>query len=114
MSTSSIKFRSGIALGSLVGAGVMWLFATKKGKEVRTQVMDHAAAVYGRVKERILESESWDTLTKSKFAAVVQDAVDRYAIETGLADNIKRMVNTLVNTQWRHVKKEIKKRKKVI
>jgi len=105
-------FKKGLFLGGLVGAGLMWLGVTKKGKEVREEVLEYATDVYGDVKKQILASETWGNLTKSKYVAMVHDAVDAYAIKTGIADHVKQMITRLVSAEWNTLEKELKKKKR--
>jgi len=104
------KFKKGVFLGGLLGAGVMWLNTTKKGREVREQLLDSSAEVYAQVKNKLSESGALENMTKNKYIAMVGDVVDKYAIQTGMADNVKKMVTKLVNSQWKQVKKGSKKK----
>ncbi|HYE59730.1 MAG TPA: YtxH domain-containing protein [Candidatus Kapabacteria bacterium] len=105
------RFNKGLFVGGLVGAALVWLNATKKGKAVRDEVLDHAANVYDQVKERIMATDTWTTLSQSKYAAIVQDVVDSYARDRGLGENIRNMVDIIVRKQWRPMKREMKKRR---
>ncbi|MFH1286167.1 MAG: hypothetical protein ABII02_00195 [Candidatus Magasanikbacteria bacterium] len=99
------KFNKGFLFGGLMGVGLAWLNLTKKGKDVRAQLLDHSAEVYGQIKEKVDESGAVDKITKTKYGAMVKEAVDKYAIENGLADNVKGMVAKLVKSQFKQVKK---------
>ena len=105
------KFKKGLFLGGLLGAGMMWLNISTKGKEVREQMLDHAAEVYTGLKNQVLGSAQYNNLTKSKYMAEVKKYVDKYAIQNGLADNVKKMVVKVVVAQWSKLKEEIKKEK---
>lgn len=105
------RFKKGLFLGGLLGAGVMWLNTTKKGRKMREQLLDYSADIYADVKEKVMSSDTWDTMTKSKYVAMVQDAVDKYAIKTGMAENVKNMVVKLVSSQWNQLQSEKKKKK---
>ena len=103
------KFKKGLCLGGLFGAGLMWLNTTKKGKEVREEMLDHAAEVYVKVKDQVLASDKYKNLTKSQYVKMVGEYVDKYAVKNGLADNVKKMVSKLVNAQWNNLKGQMKK-----
>lgn len=105
------KFNKGLVLGGLLGAGLMWLNATKKGKEVREQMIDYASEVYEEVKEKVLASEGWEKMTKSEYYKIVEKIVDKYAVENDLADTVRDMVTKIVNAQWGKITKEDKKTK---
>lgn len=103
------KFNKGLLFGGLLGAGMVWLGTTKKGREMREKMIDYAADVYVEVKKKIVASEQWQTMTKSAYVQMVKDAVDKYAVQNGLAESIKQMVVKLVSAQWANLKKEMGK-----
>ena len=106
------KFKKGLVFGGLLGAGLMWLSTTKKGREVRDQIFDYAADVYADVKERVATSDQFGKMTKNKYVTLVRETVDKYAIQNGLADNVKNMVVKLVSSQLKSIQREIGGRKK--
>jgi len=95
------KFKKGLFLGGLLGAGMMWLNATKKGKETRDQMLDYAADVYSDVKIKVMESDGWDKMTKTKYYKMVEEVVNKYAVENDLIDSIRDMVEKIVKAQWK-------------
>jgi len=99
------KFKHGLFLGGLLGAGLVWLNATKKGKQVRDDILDNAATVYSDVKDKILASEGWDKMTKSKYYTFVEQAVNKYAVENDLLDSMRDMIERVVKAQWKNVPK---------
>jgi len=103
------KFKKGLCLGGLLGAGMMWLNTTKKGKEMRDEMLDHAAEVYVGLKDKILASSKYKDLTKHEYVKMAQELVNKYAVENGLAENVKKMVEKLVVAQWKNLKGEMKK-----
>jgi len=103
------KFKKGLCLGGLLGAGLVWLNTTKKGKELREVMLDKAADVYTDLKEKILSSDQYKKMTKNQYIKMVKKYIDKYAIDNGLAENIKNMVTKVVIAQWNNLKKELKK-----
>lgn len=103
------KFNKGLFLGGLLGAGLMWLSTTKKGKEVREQMLDHAAEVYVKIKKEVLNSSQYQDLSKNKYVQLVKEYVDKYAVENGLAENVKNMVVKVVTSQWSKLREDLKK-----
>ncbi len=103
------KFNKGLVLGGLLGAGLMWLSATKKGKEVREQMINYASEVYEEVKTKVMASEGWEKLTKNEYYKIVEKIVDKYAVENDLADTIRDMVSKIVKSQWKKIETEKKK-----
>jgi len=104
------KFSKGLFFGGLAGAGLMWLGVTKKGKEVKEKILDHAADVYGDIKDVLMKSDAWKKMNKNQYVKMVKEKVDKYAIENGLAENVKNMIVKVVSSQWNNIQKEIKKR----
>ncbi len=99
------KFKKGMFLGGLLGAGLVWLNTTKKGKQVRDQVLDHAAEVFAELREKLEGSKEWDNLTKSKYVKMAKAAVEKYASKNGLPANVANMITKLVTNQWKNLKK---------
>lgn len=104
------RFKKGLFFGGLLGAGLMWLATTKKGREVREEMLDHAAAVYVKLKQKILASEVYASMNKNKYAQLVKEYVDKYAVENGLAENVKNLVMKVVSAQWKNMQEELKKK----
>ena len=102
------KFKKGLFFGGLLGAGMMWLNTTKKGKETRDQLLDHAADVYAEVKDKTLASEQWDKMTKTKYYKAVESAVNKYAVENDLVDSMRDMIEKVVKAQRKKLKGENK------
>ncbi|OIO18495.1 MAG: hypothetical protein COY69_00085 [Candidatus Magasanikbacteria bacterium CG_4_10_14_0_8_um_filter_32_14] len=96
------KFKNGLFFGGLLGAGLVWLNATKKGKEVRDELLNNAASVYTDVKEKILASEGWDKMTKTKYYKFVEQTVNKYAVENDLLDSMRDMIEKVVKAQWKN------------
>ncbi len=103
------KFKKGLFLGGLLGAGMTWLMATQKGKEVREQMLDHAADVYTNLRKELLQSESYEKLTKNRYISLLNEYVDKYAVENGLAGEVKEMIIKVVGSQWKSLRDELKK-----
>lgn len=103
------KTKKALLLTSLVGAGLLWLSTTKKGKEVRGQALEYAEEVYGEVRKQVLASKTWDKMTKTKFAALVAEVVDEYSKKEGIGANVKKMIEKIVATQWENLQAEAQK-----
>lgn len=101
------RFKLGFSLGTILGAGLLWLNATEKGRKKRDALLDHAAAVYAQVKERVRASDAWKQMSQSDYAAMVKEVVDKYAVQTGLAEEVKRLVEKLVRTQWKNLREQM-------
>ena len=94
------KFKKGLFFGGIIGAGITWLNSTKKGKQVRDEMLDHAADVYEKLLEDVKQTDKWKELSEHEYTQKVSEFVDRYAVDTGISDKAKKMVQTLVVDQW--------------
>ena len=103
------KFKKGLFFGGLLGAGMVWLNTTKKDRKMREEMLDHAAEIYVGLKERVLSSKEYENLNKNQYVKMVKEAVDKYAIDNGLAEGVKNMVIKVVSGQYKNLKSEIKK-----
>lgn len=101
------KFKFGFSLGALFGAGLLWLNATEQGRKKRDELLDHASVVYERVKERLMASDAYKKMTQSEYGQLVKDVVDKYAIQTGMSANVKRLVEKVVRMRWKAILKEL-------
>lgn len=101
------KFKAGIFLGGLLGAGLMWLNLTPKGRETRDQMLDHSAKIYSIIKEKIQTSEQYKNLPKNAYLTLVKEYVDKYAIENGLAEKVKNIIIKVVSSQYKNIKEKV-------
>ncbi len=97
-------FKKGLFFGGLLGAGIMWLNTTKKGKELRDSVLDYAADVFDEVKKKITSSKQWEKLTKNEYIRTVEEVVNNYAVEHDLSDKVRDVVEKVVKAQWKKIK----------
>lgn len=102
------KFKKGVVLGGLLGGALVWLNTTTKGKQYRSKLVDQAADIYARVKEEVEASGAMEKMNKNKYVAMVKKAVDKYAIENGMAASVKNTIVRLLSSQWSNFKKEMK------
>ena len=100
------NLKKGMFIGALIGAGLVWLNTTKKGKEVREQILDTASDVYEKLKGEIKGSKEYQKLTKSEYVRMARKYVEKYAVDNGLAENVKNMVTKIVAAQWNNLKSE--------
>jgi hypothetical protein len=105
------RFKKGLCLGALLGAGLTWMSTTKKGRETREQMLNASADIYEELKEKVIVSGALDKMTKTKYYALVDAAVEKYAKKNKLTGNIASMAKKVVETQWITLQKELKKKK---
>ncbi|HAZ28599.1 MAG TPA: hypothetical protein DCY48_02375 [Candidatus Magasanikbacteria bacterium] len=106
------KFKRGLIMGGLLGAGLMWLNTTKHGKETKEKILSYAGDVYDDVKQKIAASNAWEKMTKNAYVTMVKDAVKKYANTYQLSEHVQSLITTLVSSQWNTLKKEMKKKGK--
>ncbi len=104
------NFKRGLFIGSILGAGLMWLGVTKKGKEVREKILDYAAEIYSDLKNKILQSDLKAQIDKNKYIKMVKEKVDDYLQDKDLNPRFKAIVEKIVSLQWVNIKKEIAKK----
>ena len=104
------KFNKGFLLGGILGAVLMWMSTTKKGRATRDEIIDHAEKVYEEVKKKILASQTWKDLKKNDYAKRVKEVVDEYAVKYHLSENIKNLVTKVLGSQWERLRKELGKK----
>jgi len=100
------RFKKGLLLGSLVGAGLMWLNATPKGKEMRAKLMAHLDPLYNELKENLKKLEG---PTREMYDALVERAVEEYGAKKELAADMKDMLVKKLKKKWKELEKELKK-----
>jgi hypothetical protein len=72
------NFKRGFVLGSLIGLGAMWLGTTKKGREVRDEIMDHAATIYADLRTRIMATHTWQNFDSNQYTVMVRNSACDY------------------------------------
>lgn len=100
------KFNKGLFLGGLVGAALMWLNATPKGKEMREKMMGQANDLFAQLKESL---KKLDGPTKEMYDALVERAVEEYAAKKEMAMDMKNQLVRELKKRWKVLEKEIKK-----
>lgn len=99
------KFKKGLFLGGLLGATMMWLNATPKGKEMRAKILEHLDPLFNELKESIKQLEG---PTKEMYDALVERAVEEYAAKKDMALDMKAVLIRKLKKKWAELEKEIK------
>src|SRR3989339_102804 len=100
------RFKKGLFLGGLMGAALMWLNATPKGKEMREKMMSQANDLHDQLKESL---KQLDGPTKEMYDALVERAVEEYAAKKEMAMEMKNQLVRELKKRWKRLEKEIKK-----
>lgn len=99
------KFKKGLFLGGLLGAGLMWLNATTKGKEVRSKMMVHLEPLFNELKNNIKQLEG---PTKEMWDALVERAVEEYAVKKDIAVEVKNSLLKNLKKKWNDLEEDIR------
>jgi gas vesicle protein len=105
------RFKKGLFLGGLLGAGLVWLNATTKGKHTRTQILGHADRIYPEIKKKVMSSPTWKNMTKGRYIKLVDKYVAEYAMKYKLPSTVKNMVARVVGAEWKNIQSAIKRKK---
>lgn len=99
------NFKKGLFLGGLVGAGLMWLNATPKGKEMRAKLIEYSQPMYNELKDSLKQLEG---PTKEMYDALVDRAVEELAAKREMAEDFKMLLIRDLKKKWSKLEKEIK------
>ena len=92
--------------GGLMSAGLVWLTGTKKGKEVRDQLLDHSAAIYVSVKKKIQKIDKQYNVSKAQYVKLAKETLNEYFEKHPVPGAIKDLVQKVVVSQWENLKEE--------
>lgn len=98
--------KKSLVLGSIMGAGLIWLTSTKKGKEVRDQLLDQSAEIYLDLKKKIQKIDKQYNISKSAYVKMAKNAVNDYFDQHPFPAAVKDIVLKVVLSQWEHLKDE--------
>jgi hypothetical protein len=106
------RFKKGATLGTLIGAGLMWLTTTPKGKEVRSKILSKAEELYPELKSQIMDSDAWKTMNKNKYKKLVTKTVKSYTKKHPALKEMGSLLEKMLISQWGKIKLEIAKKRK--
>ncbi len=98
------NFKKGLFLGGLVGAALMWLNATPKGKEMRAKLVLHLEPLYVELKASLKQLEG---PTKEMYDALVERAVEEYGAKKQLAGEMRNVLMRELKKKWHELEKEL-------
>lgn len=101
------RFKKGLFLGGLLGAGLAWLNISPKGKELRDKMIGHVEPLYNELKESLKKLEG---PTHEMYDALVERAVEEYAAKKELALDVKNNLIKELKKKWQELEMEIKNR----
>ena len=98
------RFKKGLFLGGLVGAALMWLNATPKGKEFRAKLAAHLDPLYAELKASLKQLEG---PTREMYEALVEREVAEYAAKKELAAEMKNTLIKELKRKWNELQKDL-------
>lgn len=98
------RFNKGLFLGGVIGAAMMWLNATPKGREMRAKISGHLEPLFSELKASLKQLEG---PTKEMYDALVERAVEEYADKKELAEDVKNLLIRQLKKRWSLIKKEL-------
>lgn len=98
------RFKKGLFLGGLLGAAMMWLNATPKGKEFRAKLASHLDPLYDELKASLKQLEG---PTREMYEALVERAVAEYAAKKELAAEMKNMLIKELKRKWNDLQNDL-------
>jgi gas vesicle protein len=100
------RFKRGLFLGGLLGAALMWLNATPKGREMRAKLAAHLEPLFNELRTSIKQLEG---PTRDMYDALVERAVAEYAAKKDMAEDMKSHLVRELKKKWKEIEKDLKK-----
>lgn len=100
------RFNKGLFLGGLLGATLMWMNVTPKGKEMRSKIAAHLEPLFNELKSSLMQLEG---PTKEMYDALVERAVAEYGVRKELAEDVQAVLIRELKKRWSKLIKDIKK-----
>lgn len=106
------KLKKTLLVGGLVGAGLVWLTSTKKGKETRDKMFDAAADIYVDVTKKMKKLETKFQGNKAMYEKMVRETVEAYAKKHPVIGMAQDMITKMVVSQFENMKEEVSEKVK--
>lgn len=101
------KLKKTLFVGGLLGAGLVWLTSSKKGKEMRDKMLDAAADIYVDVSKKLKKFGAKYNASKEDYMALVEESVDKYVKKHPMLAVAKDMIVKIVVSQWENMKENV-------
>lgn len=89
-----------------MGAALVWLNLSPKGKEMRDKMKEHLENLFAQLKESIKKLEG---PTREMYDALVERAVEEYAAKKELAIEWKNKLVKELKRKWEDVEDELRR-----
>ncbi len=104
------KLKKTLLFGGLLGAGLIWLTSSKKGKETRDKMLEAAADIYEDIVKELKKMDKKYVSSKSAYTKLVQQKVDKYFEKYPALESVKEMVVKIVLSQWENIKATVEEK----
>ena len=94
------RFNKGLLLGGAIGAALVWLNISPKGKELRSKMRMHAEPLFGELKNSLKQLEG---PTREMYEALVERAVEEYSTKKEMAADMKALLVKDLKRRWKEV-----------
>jgi len=102
------KLKKTLLVGGLMGAGLVWLTSTKKGKETRDKMFEAAADIYIDVSKKWKKLETKYQSSKTVYVKMVNEAVADALKKYPALSVAKDIVTKMVLAQWDELSGQVK------
>jgi gas vesicle protein len=102
------NFKKGLVVGSILGGALVAFGMSKKGKELRTKLMDYSEELSKELKKRAVEL---GVTTKEMYEDMVHRAVEEFAKQKELALDLKEKLVEQLKQKWDDIQTDLLWRK---
>lgn len=88
-----------------MGAALMWFNVSPKGKEMRAKLVEHVQSLFDELKNSIKQLEG---PTQEMYEALVDRAVEEYAVKKDMAVEMKVMLIKELKKKWKELENDIR------
>ena len=106
------KINKGFTLGALLGAGLLWLTNSKKGKKLQEQIKQQAVQIKTEIEEKLEDIDFVQDFDKEAYLEIVQEKVDQYIVDNPFLQQGKDMLVEALGQEWESMKKIVDKKTK--
>lgn len=100
-------------LGGIVGAGLMWLLGTAKGKKAQTKMVAMADELFLGMKKTVIASPTWKEFQEGQYGRLVTQVVKAYVKKHKLPKDVEAWISSQLLRRWKQFQRflDVEKRK---
>lgn len=99
-------------LGGVVGAGLMWLLGTTKGKKTQAKMLDMTEELFVNMKKTVIASPTWKEFEQSQYGRLVTQVVKEYAKKHKLPKDMEAWISSHLLRRWKQFQRFLDVEKK--